>query len=145
MARLYVVALSEQHFDKIEARKWALHKICQRSEYLAEVYHSVRDNSYVQYTDLIHLLIQTIEASGSPKNSLGLNYKEIRETLKGLLAKYEKEWEGHTNLEEIRKEYANRQYKLEEEVEEIEKTRSKDDEDSYEPWGIKRFFHKSHK
>ncbi|QNJ12859.1 hypothetical protein SynA18461_00199 [Synechococcus sp. A18-46.1] len=99
----------------------------------------------MQYTNLIHLLIQTIEASGSPRNSLGLNYKEIRETLKGLLAKYEKEWEGHTNIDETRKEYANRQYELEEEVEEIEKTRSKDDEYSYEQWGIKDFFHRPHK
>ena len=118
MARLFTVAISEANYNKTEDQIWLLSKVCSRIKALATVSHSVTDDSYAEYTELIELLVQVIDASRGTKG-YGPRYQEIDEALKSLLVEYESQY-SENQIKNARQKYANKRSDLIEELDQIE-------------------------
>jgi coenzyme F420-reducing hydrogenase gamma subunit len=118
MARLFTVAISEANYNKTEEQIWLLNNVCSRIKSLATVSHSVSNDSYAGYTDLIELLVQVIEAS-TGLNGYPPQYQEIEKALKSLLVGYESQY-SESQIKEARQEYANKQSDFQEELDQIE-------------------------
>jgi len=141
MARLFIVAISEANYNKTEDQIWLLNNVCSRIKSLANVSHSVSNDSYAGYTDLIELLVQVIEAS-TGLNGYGPQYQEIQEALKSLLVGYESQY-SESHIKEARQEYANKQSDFQEELDQIEEKLDCDGE--LENKQVFRFFHRDAK
>ena len=115
MARLFTVAISEANYNNTEDQIWLLNNVCSRIKSLATVFHSVSNDSYAGYTELIELLVQVIEAS-TGLNGYGPQYSEIEKALKSLLVGYESQY-SESHIKEARQEYANKQYDFKEGLE----------------------------
>ena len=118
MARLFTVAISEANYNNTKEQIWLLNNICSRIISLATVSHSVSDDSYRGYTDLIALLVQVIEAS-SGLNGYGPQYQKIEQALKSLLVEYDSQY-SESHIKYWRQEYVNKQSDFQEELDQIE-------------------------
>ncbi len=141
MARLFTVAISEANYNNTKEQIWLLNNVCSRIKALATVSHSVSNDSYAGYTDLIELLVQVIEASTGLKG-YPPQYQEIEEALKSLLVGYESQY-SESHIKEARQEYANKQSDFQEELDQIEDKINSDCE--LETREAYRFFHRAAK
>ena len=118
MARLFTVAISEAIYNNPEDQIWLLNNVYSRIKSLAFVSHSVCNDSYTGYTELIDLLVQVIQAS-TGLHGYGPQYKEIQEALKSLLIVYASQY-SETYIKEARQDYANKQSDFQEELDQIQ-------------------------
>ena len=60
MARLFTVAISEANSNPMKEQIWMLNNISSRISSLGEVSHSVRNDTYSGYSEMIELLVQVL-------------------------------------------------------------------------------------
>ena len=140
MARLFTVAISESSYNYAKKQIWALNQICSRLNYLKKVSHSVSDDTYSGYSEMIELLVQVLDASTI--NNYGPRYYEITETLNALLTKYESPL-SEKQVEHARKSYINKSDEFEMELAKIEESIDPNGDLDHEP--VFRFFHRDRK
>lgn len=119
MARLFTVVISEANSNPTKEQIWMLNNISSRISSLGEVSHSVRNDTYSGYSEMIELLVQVLDASTDTVKGYLPRYQEVRQALTTLLAKYESH-QPQEKVEEAHKSYENKYDDFAMELEEIE-------------------------
>ena len=119
MARLFIAAISEAKSNPTEEQIWMLNNISSRISSLGKVSHSVRNDTYSEYSEMIELLVQVLDASTDTVKGYPPQYQEVRQALTTLLAKYESH-HSQEEVEKARESYANKYVEFAMELEEIE-------------------------
>ena len=77
MARLFTVVISEANSNPTKEQIWMLNNISSRISSLGEVSHSVRNDTYSGYSEMIELLVQVLDASTDTVKGYLPRYQEV--------------------------------------------------------------------